>query len=127
LNTEIQTTPYRQTVQVPATALREGTRTLIDLGLVNDLAEVRVNGKRVGVAWHAPYRLDITEALRTGSNDIEIQVANRWVNRLVGDAQPGATKVTVTQGPVYVASAPLMPSGLVGPVRLVEVSIPVLQ
>lgn len=113
---------YKQTVQVPGASVRPGARMLLDLGTVNDLAEVWVNGTRMGVAWHAPYRLDISSALRAGSNELEIRVANRWVNRLVGDVQPGATRYTVTQGPVYEPSAPLTPSGLGGPVRVISVA-----
>ncbi|MEI5689088.1 glycosyl hydrolase [Sphingomonas kyungheensis] len=91
----------------------------LDLGAVGDVAEVRVNGIAVGTAWHAPYRLDVTMALKPGRNWIEVRVANLWVNRLIGDAQPGATKVTWTAMPAYRADAPLRPSGLIGPVTLV--------
>ena len=88
----------------------------LDLGKVGDVAEVRVNGRPVGTAWHAPYRLDIGGAARSGDNTIEVRVANLWVNRLIGDAQPGATKFAVTTLPTYQADAPLRPSGLIGPV-----------
>jgi hypothetical protein len=53
-----------------------------------------------------------------GNNTVQVRVANSWVNRLIGDAQPGATKITWTAMPTYAASAPLQPSGLVGPVIL---------
>jgi hypothetical protein len=49
---------------------------------------------------------------------VEIRVANLWVNRLIGDAQPGAKKVTFTAAPTYTADAPLRPAGLIGPVTL---------
>jgi len=91
---------------------------MLDLGRVADLAEVRVNGKSVGTVWKAPYRLDIASALRPGRNSIEIKVANRWINRLIGDAQPGATKITYTSLPTYKQDAPLPQSGLIGPVIL---------
>ena len=97
---------------------RPGAPLLLDLGKVGDLAEVHVNGKLVGTAWHAPYRLDIGSAVQRGRNQIEIRVADLWVNRLIGDAQPGATKITWTSGPTYRADAPLRPSGLMGPVVL---------
>jgi hypothetical protein len=74
-----------------------------------------------GTAWHAPYQLDIGKAVRAGSNQLEIRVANLWVNRLIGDAQPGAQKVSFTPLPSYKADAPLRPSGLLGPVRLLAV------
>jgi hypothetical protein len=82
------------------------------------VAEVRVNGQLVGTAWKAPYRIDIGQAVRPGRNELEIRVANLWVNRLIGDAQPGASKVTFTTLPTYKPDAPLRPSGLMGPVTL---------
>ena len=63
----------------------------IDLGDVKNLAEVTVNGKSLGIVWHAPYRVDATSALKPGSNEVSIKVINAWVNRLIGDQQPDAT------------------------------------
>ena len=90
----------------------------LDLGQVHELAEVSVNGKPAGAAWHAPFRIDIGSVTKPGKNKLEIRVANLWVNRLIGDAQPGATKITFTAMPSYLKSAPLRPSGLIGPVTL---------
>ena len=93
----------------------------IDRGLgerIGDVAEVRVNGKPVGTAWHAPYRLNIGDAVKRGSNRLEVRVANVWVNRLIGDVQPGAQKVAFVAAPTYKPDAPLRPSGLIGPVTL---------
>ncbi|MCP3733534.1 glycoside hydrolase [Sphingomonas sp. RP10(2022)] len=112
------TATYSRTIRVPAVAKR--ARTILSLGAVGDIAAVSVNGTPVRTVWHAPYRVDITDALRRGSNRIEVTVANRWVNRLAGDAQPGATKVGWTTAPTYSARAPLLPSGLIGPVELIE-------
>ena len=81
-----------------------------------------VNGKSAGYAWHAPYRVDIGSAVRPGRNTLEVRVANLWVNRLIGDAQPGAQKITWTAVPTYKADAPLRPSGLLGPVRIISIS-----
>jgi hypothetical protein len=68
----------------------------INLGVVNDIARVRLNGKDVGVVWCAPWRIDITEALKDGENQLEIEVANRWINRLLGDRlEPDANVRTV--------------------------------
>lgn len=90
----------------------------IDLGDVREVAEVRINGKLAGYAWHAPYRVDIGAVVRSGQNNLEIRVGNLWVNRLIGDAQPGAKKLTNTALPSYQPTAPLQRSGLIGPVRL---------
>lgn len=92
----------------------------LDLGKVGELADVYVNGKLVGNTWHAPYRVAIGSAVKRGKNELEIRVANLWVNRLIGDAQPGANKTTFTSMPSYRADAPLRPSGLMGPVTLLK-------
>jgi hypothetical protein len=96
---------------------------MLDLGKVGDVAEVRVNGELVGTAWKAPYRVDLGKAARPGDNLLEVRVANLWVNRLIGDAQPGATKTTYTVLPSYRADAPLRTSGLIGPVTILSVSL----
>ena len=101
--------------------LKSGARIVLDLGEVRDLAEVRVNGQLIAAPWHAPYRADLTAALKPGVNHLEIRVINAWANRLIGDMQPGATKVTFTVIPTYTAAAPLRPSGLLGPVRVLSV------
>ena len=93
-------------------------RIFIDLGTVADVAAVKVNGQDIGTTWFAPDRLDVSDALVPGINRIEIEVANLWVNRLIGDRQPGADPVTQTATMTYNADAPLRPSGLIGPVRL---------
>ena len=90
----------------------------LDLGEAREVAEVVVNGQPAGFAWHAPYRVNIGAAARRGRNTLEVRVANLWVNRLVGDAQPGAQKITWTALPTYRADAPLRKSGLIGPVSL---------
>jgi hypothetical protein len=97
---------------------KQGQPLWLDLGKVGELAEVTINGKVVGTAWHAPFRIDISRAAKPGKNRLEVTVANLWVNRLVGDAQPGAQKVTWTSMPTYSKDAPLRPSGLIGPVTL---------
>ena len=110
---------YTNTFSTPP-GYRAGEALSLDLGQVGDLAEVWVNGRKAGSAWHAPFVVDIGPELRDGENALEIRVANRWVNRLIGDAQPGAKKVGYTVMPTYKADAPLRPSGLIGPVRLMS-------
>jgi hypothetical protein len=108
---------YSRDFELPA-GIKPGAQLRLNLGKVGDLAEVRVNGRHVGTVWHAPYSLEIGSAVKAGRNHLEIRVANLWVNRLVGDAQPGATRITYTSVPTYTAKAPLRPSGLMGPVVL---------
>ncbi len=94
----------------------------LDLGDVKNLAEVLVNGKSLGIVWKHPFRVDISGALKAGPNKIEIKVTDLWVNRLIGDVQPGVTqKVTYTTMPFYQASSPLLPAGLLGPVKILSV------
>jgi hypothetical protein len=101
-----------------------GTPLILDLGKVGDVAEVKINGTSVGTVWKAPWRLEVGPALQPGRNEIEIRVADLWVNRLIADAQPGAAKITFTTLPTYRPDAPLRPSGLIGPVQLLAVVAP---
>jgi hypothetical protein len=110
---------YTNTFTGPKGA-KPGIPLWIDLGRVADVAEVRINGKFAGTVWKAPYRLDIGPWVRRGRNGLEIRVADLWVNRLIGDAQPGAEKIAFTTTPTYTAKAPLRPSGLIGPVKLLQ-------
>ena len=64
---------------------RAGSPVYLDLGTVDDMAQVSVNGKDVGTVWCAPYRVDVSSALRASANHVETTVANRWPNRLIGD------------------------------------------
>lgn len=84
------TAVYRKTVTVPAALLAKGGKVFLDLGAVNDLATVTVNGKQQGVWWHPPFARDVAAALKAGENTIEVSVANTWHNRLVGDEQEPA-------------------------------------
>ncbi len=110
------TARYSRELLVPSSW--SGGRLMLDLGEVHELAEVLVNDRSLGILWHPPYRIDVTDALRRGSNRIEVRVTNLWVNRMIGDAQPDAQKITFTAFPPYLPDAPLRPSGLLGPVRL---------
>jgi hypothetical protein len=109
---------YTKMLEASPEWFNKGGHLWIDLGDVKNLAEVTVNGKPLGVVWHAPFRVDITEALKPGSNELSIKVINAWVNRLIGDEQPGATKYTFADVKPYKADSPLLPSGLLGPVKI---------
>jgi hypothetical protein len=111
---------YTKTLQAPKDWFRKGAHLWLDLGDVKNLAQVTVNGKDLGIVWHAPYRVDVSSALKPGANQISVKVVNAWVNRLIGDQQPGATKYTFADVKPYRASSPLLPSGLLGPVAVVR-------
>jgi hypothetical protein len=114
------TARYVKTIKVDAKDITKG-QAWLDLGDVKDLAEVFVNGKSAGIVWKTPYRVNISALVKAGENKIEIEVVNRWVNRLVGDAQPGAKKITYTTMPFYNAKDKTLPAGLLGPVKLVSI------
>ena len=116
------TATYTKSVSAPASWFSKNGRLWIDLGEVKNLAEVCVNGKSLGIVWHAPYRVDATDELRAGANEVSIKVTNAWVNRLIGDQQPDAVmKYTFADIEPYQANSPLLPSGLLGPVRISSV------
>ncbi len=95
-----------------------GQRVFLDLGVVHEMAEVVLNGKKLGVVWCAPWRLDITDALKEKGNQLEIKVANLWTNRLLGDAKKPAEQRLTRTALRYRAGGALKPSGLLGPVRI---------
>ena len=114
---------YTKTIQASSDWFKNGARLWIDLGEVKNLAEVTVNGKSLGIVWHTPYRMDVTSALKPGANQVTVKVINAWVNRLIGDQQPDATtKYTFADVKPYKANSPLLPSGLLGPVKLERVT-----
>jgi hypothetical protein len=143
----------------------QGQRVMLDLGRVEVIARVRLNGHDLGTLWKEPYRVDATAALRRGNNLLEVDVANLWANRLIGDAalpeeqpmedgdwsigerigpdgrrspvparrvvampawfregqsKPAGERAGFATWTMYAPDEPLFPSGLLGPVRLVE-------
>jgi hypothetical protein len=91
----------------------------LDLGVVKNIARIRLNGRDLGVIWTAPWRVEVTSAIRSGANELEIDVANLWPNRLIGDAAlPQEDRRTVTNVTGITSASPLMESGLLGPVTL---------
>jgi hypothetical protein len=114
---------YTKTIQASASWFAKGSQIWLDLGTVKNLAEVLVNGKSIGIVWKSPFRIDLTQSLNPGKNKLEVKVTNLWVNRLIGDQQPGISKkITYTTQAFYEANSPLLPSGLLGPVRIVGLS-----
>lgn len=97
----------------------ENKQVILDLGNVNNLAEIFINGKLQGVIWKSPFKININNGdLNVGENLLEVNVTNTWVNRIIGDAQPSTKeKITFTTMPFYQADASLLPSGMLGPVR----------
>lgn len=113
---------YTKTITAPAEWFAKDAALWLNLGDVKNLAEVIVNGKSLGILWKKPFRVNITSALKPGANTVLVRVTNLWVNRLIGDMQPGVTnKITYTTMPFYQANSKLQPSGLLGPVQIMSV------
>ena len=141
------TAVYRKTFELAdAEASGEQDRLLLDLGTVDVIARVRLNGKECGIAWKPPYHVDITPAARPGNNKLEIDVVNLWINRMIGDEQlpedsnwkdyetllewpqwfkeskpRPSGRFTFTTCRHYRKDTPLVPSGLRGPVRILKI------
>ncbi|MCR8557778.1 hypothetical protein KXD93_09005 [Mucilaginibacter sp. BJC16-A38] len=98
-------------------------RIFLDLGDVKDVAEVRLNGKKLGVLWCAPWRVEITDAVKLTGNILQVDVINLWANRVVHDLSlPKEKKITKTHDAfrfdMLNVNTPLLESGLLGPVKL---------
>jgi hypothetical protein len=95
----------------------------LDLGTVANLADVYVNGIHCGTAWTYPYRVNISKALKAGKNELKIEVTNTWANRLIGDhSLPEAKRITWTNAVYRLDGKPLLPAGLLGPVKIVKLN-----
>ena len=113
------TAVYRKTFEVPSAAALAGQKYFLSLGEVKNLARVKLNGRELGVVWCAPWRVATGDALKAGRNQLEIEVADLWPNRLIGDLSLPADKrfAWTTRNP-FKKEAPLLRSGLLGPVWL---------
>ncbi|MBS1713035.1 MAG: hypothetical protein JST30_01725 [Armatimonadetes bacterium] len=143
------TATYTTTFDV-APSVRAGGQTVwLDLGKVKNFADVTLNGRRFPTLWKAPFRLDVTKAVQSGANRLEVKVTNLWPNRLIGDEQlpdenewrgsaiaklpdwaldmkprPKSDRVAWTTWHFFRKDSKLLESGLIGPVRL-RSSVPV--
>ena len=103
--------------------LPKNERIFVNLNNVGVMAKVSINGNYVGGVWTAPYKLDVSNFISKGSNSIQVDVVNTWVNRLIGDQKlPKAQRQTWTYFNPYKADSPLQPSGLVGPVEIESIN-----
>jgi hypothetical protein len=108
---------YRKVFHLPVALPDVGRQLFLDLGKVQVMARARLNGQDLGVAWKPPFRLSLAQAARSGENVLEVEVANLWPNRLIGDQSlPPEKRIARTTWNPYRAGDKLFPSGLLGPV-----------
>ncbi|MBN2296877.1 MAG: hypothetical protein JXM70_30910, partial [Pirellulales bacterium] len=141
------TATYEKTFQVPASLFAQNRRLYLYLGEVQVIAEVKLNGKELGVLWKPPFCVEVTDLLQPGKNQLEIRVTNLWPNRLIGDEQfppdckhgpmglrgniaewpewllegkprPEPRRLTFSSWKLYDKDSPLRRSGLLGPVTI---------
>ena len=142
------TATYSMRLDVSGNRIGKGKTAMLDLGDVQVMAEVKLNGKELGLLWKPPFRVDVSDAIRAGENDLEVRLTNLWVNRLIGDEaypplvenirtprgdgaiaqipswllngqpRPDTQRKTLATWRHYKADDPLLPSGLLGPVRI---------
>jgi len=106
------------TATFDAGQLQSDATYMLDLGRVEMIASVTLNGQKLRTLWTPPYQLDVSSALHSGENMLQIEVTGTWFNRLVYDAnQPeNERKTWVISGPAK--NRELRESGLLGPVVL---------
>jgi hypothetical protein len=81
------TATYLKDFEIPAEILGDARSVYLDLGDVKYLAEVKVNGKKLGILWKPPFRVKLDGVVQSGSNHLEVRITNLWPNRLIGDEQ----------------------------------------
>ena len=141
------TAVYENVFKLKKKQLAKNKQSVLDLGDVNIVAKVIVNGVDMGVLWQAPFRVDVSKVLKKGKNSLKIEVSNQWTNRLIGDEQypnetgydnkaetmpdwflnnepaPLKQRSTFTITNFFDKDKTLLPAGLKGPVVLKQNSI----
>jgi hypothetical protein len=129
---------YSIKFDLPAEVIKKNEEFWIDLGTVKNIARVRLNGKELGIVWTEPWQVRMTDVVKDKDNQLEIEVANLWANRLIGDEMKpwdgveggkwpdwllnGTPRIsgryTFTTHRFYKKDDPLLESGLIGPVKI---------
>lgn len=101
--------------------MQSDSRYLLRFGKLASIARIVLNGQEVGTVWCSPWEVDITELLKTGNNKLEIYVANSLMNRMIGDSMlPEDKRITYSATSIVTSGNALIPSGIIGPVQLVQ-------
>ena len=92
----------------------------IRIDSIFNIASIKINGIKCGTLWTKPYIVEVSKALRPGENNIEIEVSNTWMNRLIGDQELAVDKrVSWTTAPFRLKGKPLLPAGITGNITLI--------
>ena len=137
------TASYKKEFQIPAKLIKSCYSLELDLSNVKVIAEVILNGKNLGILWKAPYRINIDDDVIKGTNTLEVKITNLWPNRLIGDEQlpldyerkgphikqwpewllnntkRPTERETLAAFKHWHKDSKLLPSGLLGPVKIV--------
>ncbi len=121
------TASYQNSFRLDAESAKK--KTILDLGGVRDVAEVFINGKSAGILWKKPFQVDISQWVKTGMNDLKIEIVNLWVNRMTGDilldpkdrfCKTNQSYMTSEVWPGGDEPFRLQTAGLLGPVTLIK-------
>ncbi|MCC6796296.1 MAG: hypothetical protein IT366_14335 [Candidatus Hydrogenedentes bacterium] len=137
------TAVYAKTIEIPEVVFKERQPLHIDLGRVEAMASVSLNGKDLGIVWKRPFRIAVRDTARPGKNDLLLRVVNLWPNRMIADehlppdserdesgnlkrwpqwmlenGKSPTGRVTFATWRHWTADSPLIPSGLLGPVTI---------
>lgn len=111
------TASYTAEFEIDGPSLEDRRGCVLDLGSLREVAEVKLNGRGVGILWKEPFQADVSGLLRPGRNILEVEVTNLWHNRLMGDALDPVHKSAARTNMVLKAGD-LIPAGLFGPVTI---------
>ncbi len=112
---------YKKAFSITPSDLK-GTKTILDLGDVLEMASIKINGNQLPVKWSAPFQFDISNYIKPGNNQLEVEVVNLWPNRLIGDGKlpldKRFTKTNIVKFDGPDTEKLLRTSGLLGPVEI---------
>ena len=113
------TAKYSKKFEIDLAGL-DGTTKFLNLGDVQVMAKITLNGQAFPTLWKPPFIQDISGALKSGNNLLEVEVTNLWVNRLIYDLkQTEEQRLTYLAYPLpKVKDYKPLPSGMMGPVQI---------